>query len=219
MLRSHTTTELIAKEGWGYVSALFFLFLFSYFLGFLPWVFFFIFLGSVFAFRNFERIPAEDDKMSLLSPIDGKIKDITKVISSNGAQFLKLEIRKNILDASILRSPISATISNTKRVHGLFLSCENRLSNILNEKAVLTLKSKTSTIMLVIKAGFFSRKIELFKSVGPLKFAQRFGILLDGSVELLLPIDARVKVSIDDYVRAGESVLGYFAYSVENDKQ
>jgi len=219
MLRSHTTTELIAKEGWGYVSTLFLLFLCSYFFDFLPWVFFFIFLGSLFAFRNFERIPAEDDKMSLLSPVDGKIKDITKIISSNGAQYLKLEIRKNILNASILRSPISATILNTKRIHGLFLPCENQLSNLLNEKAILTIKSKTSTIMLVIKAGFFSRKIELFKSIGPLKFAQRFGILLDGSVELLLPIDARIKVSIDDYVRAGESVLGYFAYGREFDKQ
>jgi phosphatidylserine decarboxylase len=218
MLRSHTTTELIAKEGWGYVSALFFLFLFSYFLSFFPWVFFFLFAGSIFAFRNFERIPAEDDKMSFLSPIDGKIKDITKVISTNGAQFLKIEIRKNLLDASMIRSPISATISYTKRTHGLFLPCENQLSNLLNEKAVVSLKSKTSTILLVIKSGFFSRKIELFKSVGPLRFAKRFGILLDGSVELLLPIDARVKVSINDYVRAGESVLGYFAYGAENDK-
>ncbi len=219
MLRAHTTTELVAKEGWGYVSGLFLIFLISYFLDFLPWVFFFLFVGSIFAFRNFERIPAEDDKMSLLSPVDGKIKDITKVISKNGAEFLKVEIRKNILDASMLRSPISATITNTKRVHGLFLPCENPLSNLLNEKAILTLKTNASTIMLVIKSGFFSRKIELFKSIGPLKFAQRFGILLDGSVELLLPIDARVKVSIDDNVRAGESVLGYFAYGGEFDKQ
>jgi len=219
MLKAHTTTELIAKEGWGYVGASFFIFLFSYFLGFLPWVFFFLFIGCILVFRNFERIPAEDDKMSLLSPIDGKVKDITKVILSNGVEFLKLEIRKHILDASMLRSPISATISNTRRVHGLFLPCEDQLSNLLNEKAVLTLKSKTATIMLVIKSGFFSRKIELFKSIGPLKFAQRFGILLDGSVELLLPIDARVKVSIGDSVRAGESVLGYFAYGGEFDKQ
>ncbi|MCF6173301.1 MAG: hypothetical protein L3J44_05900 [Campylobacteraceae bacterium] len=103
MLRSHTTTELIAKEGWGIVGFYFLLFLVALVLNFLPWVFFFILLGSIFAFRNFERIPDEDDKMALLSPIDGKIKDISKVISTDGSEYLKLEIRKNILDASLLR--------------------------------------------------------------------------------------------------------------------
>ncbi len=218
MLRSHTTTELIAKEGWGFVGFYLVLFIFACVLDFLPWVFFFLFLGSMFAFRNFERIPAEDDKMALLSPIDGKIKDISKVISSDGSEYLKLEIRKSILNVSLLRSPVSATILETKRVHGLFLHCEDKLSKLLNERAMLTLKSNFATIVLILKTGFFNKNIELFKSVGPLKFAQRFGILLDGSVELLLPIDTRVKVRIDDSVRGGESVLGYFSYEINSDK-
>ncbi|NOX16268.1 MAG: phosphatidylserine decarboxylase [Epsilonproteobacteria bacterium] len=219
MLRSHTTTELIAKEGWSIVSFYFILFLVAYALNFLPWVFFVIFLGSIFVYRNFERIPAEDDKMALLSPVDGKVKNISKVISSDGLEYLRLEIRKNILDASLLRSPISATIIETKRVHGLFLHCENELSNLLNERAVMTLKSNFATIVMILKTGFFNKNIEFFKSIGPLKFAQRFGLLLDGSVELLLPIDARIKVRIDDSVRGGESVLGYFSYEAVSDKQ
>jgi len=219
VIRTHTTTELIAKEGWKYVAVLLVLFLISYSIGFLEWVFLFLFLVTLFIYRNFERIPAEDDKMALLAPADGNIVDISKIIFQDGREFLKLEIRKNIWNMSILRPPILANISNTKRVHGLFLSIENPLSKSLSERAILRLESELKPMLMVITAGIFSRNIELFKSIGPLKFAQRFGVLLDGSVELLLPIDTRIKVSLGDSVRAGESVLGYFAYGGKDDKQ
>ncbi len=219
MIKTHTTTEFIAKEGWKYVGVFFILFLFSLSVNFFQWVFLFLFLGTVFIYRNFERIPAEDDKMALLAPADGHVVDISKVILQDGKEFLKLEIRKNIWNMSILRSPILANISSTKRVHGLFLNSESPLSKKLGEKAIIKLESEHKPMFIVVTAGVFSRGIELFKSIGPLKFSQRFGLLLDGGVELLLPIDIRVKVSLGDSVRAGESVLGYFAYGIKNDKQ
>jgi len=220
MIRSHTTTEIIAKEGWKYGAILFVLFLISWGIGVFEWVFLFLFLLTLYMFRNPERIPAEDDKMALLAPADGDILDISKVILQDGTEFLKLEIRKSLFNASLIRAPIASTISNTKRVHGLFLHIEDELSKKLGEKAVVALKSKSKSVLLIVRAGFFSRSIELFKSIGPLKFAQRFGLLLDGSIELLLPIDVRIKVSIGDEVRAGESVLGYFSYDrITDDKQ
>ncbi len=220
MIRSHTTTQLIAKEGWKYVALFLLLFLVSWYFEFLPWVFLFLFFGVVFVFRNPERIPSEDDKMALLAPADGNILDISKIILQDGREFLKLEIRKSLFNASLLRSPISSTISNTKRIHGFFLNIKDELSKKLGQRAIITLKSNSKSVLMIVRAGFFSRSIELFKSIGPLKFAQRFGLLLDGNVELLLPIDVRIKVSIGDEVRAGESVLGYFSYdSIKDEKQ
>ncbi len=219
MIRSHTTTEIIAKEGWKYVTLFAVLFFISWCMGVFAWVFLFIFVITLYIFRNPERIPAEDDKMALLAPIDGNILNISKIIFQDDREFLKLEIRKSLFNVSLLRAPIASTISNTKRIHGLFLNVEDKLSKKLGERVVITLKSNAKSILLIVRAGFFSRSIELFKSIGPLKFAQRFGLLLDGSVELLLPIDMRIKVSIGDEVRAGESVLGYFAYdSIKDDK-
>jgi len=219
MIRSHTTTEIIAKEGWKYVTVFAVLFFISWWTGVFAWVFLFIFVITLYIFRNPERIPAEDDKMALLAPTDGNILNISKIIFQDDREFLKLEIRKSLFNVSLLRAPIASTISNTKRIHGLFLNVEDKLSKKLGERVVITLKSNSKSILLIVRAGFFSRSIELFKSIGPLKFAQRFGLLLDGSVELLLPIDMRIKVSIGDEVRAGESVLGYFAYdSIKDDK-
>ncbi|MFK5881553.1 MAG: phosphatidylserine decarboxylase [Sulfurospirillum sp.] len=219
MIKTHTTTELIAKEGWKYVGLFGLFFLFSLYLNFLEWVFLTLFLLTIFIYRNFERIPAEDDKMALLAPADGSVVDISKVIFQDGKEFLKLEIRKNIWNMSILRSPMLANISNVKKIHGLLLSIESPLSKKLGERTIVKLDSEFRPMFMVVTAGMFSIGIELFKSIGPLKFAQRFGLLLDGSVELLLPIDTRIKVSLGDSVRAGESVLGYFAYGAKDDKQ
>ena len=220
MIHSHTTTEIIAKEGWKYVGLFSILFLISLYVAVFQWVFLFILLVTIYIFRNPERIPAADDKMVLLAPNDGTILNISKIILQDGREFLKVEIRKSLFGVSLLRAPIASIISDTKRVHGLFLNIEDKLSKKLNERAVVRLKSNSKSIFVIVKAGFFSRSIELFKSIGPLKFAQRFGLLLDGSIELLLPIDVRIKVGVGDEVRAGESVLGYFAYSsIKDDKQ
>lgn len=220
MIRSHTSTEIIAKEGWKYVGIFAILFLISLCMGFFEWVFLSLLLITIYIFRNPERIPAEDDKTALLAPNDGNISNISKIILQDGGEFIKLEIRKSLFSVSLLRAPIASTISNTKRIHGLFLNIEDKLSKKLGERAIITLKSDSKSIFLIARAGFFSRSIDLFKSIGPLKFAQRFGLLLDGSIELLLPIDMRIKVSVGDDVRAGESVLGYFAYgSIKDDKQ
>lgn len=219
MIRSHTTTQLIAKEGWKYVGIYLVLFLLSWYFDFFQWVFLFLLGVVLYVFRNPERIPSEDDSTALLAPADGKISDISKVIIHDGTEFLKLEIRKSLFDVSLLRSPLASNILNTKRIHGLFLEIEDKLSKKLGEKAILTLKSNSKSIIIIITAGFFSRGIELFKSIGPLKFAQRFAILFDGSVELFLPLDMRIKVSLGDSVRAGESVLGYFSYGTADDTQ
>lgn len=216
MLKSHTTTQLIAKEGWLYVGFFFILFVIAYSFDFLSWVFFLLLILSAFIFRNFERIPAEDDKMSVLAPVDGTITNISKVVVKDKTEFLKVEIRKSILDASILRSPASVSFIKTKMIHGLFLDSDNELSKKLNERAVLSFKSYFGVIVMIVNSGFLSRKIELFKKIGKLKFAERLGILIDGKIELLLPLSVRIKVNLGDKVKAGESVLGYFSSKVED---
>ncbi len=106
-------------------------------------------------------------------------------------------------------------IKTTTRRHGIFLPIDLPLSKKLGERATLTCKSSYDEILININAGVFARKIELFKTVGPLKSAQRFGLLVEGSVELYLPLDSRVKVAVGDEVKSGESVLGYFAHQGE----
>jgi len=216
-MKNNTTTQIIAKEGWKYLLLVFVAFLCSLVFDLFPWVFLVLFLFTGYLFRNPERLPAEDDDMAVLSPCDGNIIAISKS-SYLGKEYIKVEIEKNLLQASILRAPTLLNISTTQRRHGLMLS-DSVLREKLGERVSLVCNSKYNELFINISAGLFARKIELFKTVGPLKSAQRFGILVDGTIELYLALDTRIKVSVGDEVKAGESVLGYFAHRGEmNDK-
>ena len=218
-MKISTTTELVAKEGWKYLGAAALLFVLSLCFDILPWVFFVILIFTAYLFRNPERLPAEDDEMAILAPSDGTIIAIEKVAYNDEKEYIKVRIQKSLLDTCILRAPTKMSIKSTKRRHGLFLPSNSELSEKIGEQASLACDSKYDEVFIIINAGAFARKIELFKTVGPLKSAQRFGLLVEGNIELYLPLDSRVKVAIGDEVKAGESVLGYFAHKEDtNDR-
>lgn len=218
-MKNNTTTQIIAKEGWKYLIFIFVIFLLSLVFDFFSWVFFVILLFTAYLFRNPERLPAEDDDMAVLSPADGKIINISKALFIDGKEHIKVEIQKSLLDASILRAPTSLNIKETKKRHGLMISSESILRDKLSEKITLLCTSKYNELFIVVVAGICARKIDLFKTVGPLKSAQRFGLLVDGNINLYLALDTRIKVSVGDEVKSGESVLGYFAHKENlNDK-
>lgn len=216
-MKNNTTTQLIAKEGWKYVSLTFFIFLLSLCFDTLEWVFFVIFIFTVYIFRNPERIPAEDDSMAVLSPLDGTITNISKFLYTDGKEYIKVDIQKSLLEVSLLRAPTNMSIKSTARRYGLFLPTHLELGKKLGESAKLSCSSIYDELFLHVHAGMFARKIDLFKTIGPLKSAQRFGLLVEGSIELFLALDTRIKVSVGDEVKAGESVLGYFAHKEKLD--
>jgi phosphatidylserine decarboxylase len=211
MMRDHTSTQIIAKEGWKYLFFLFILWIASFIVDCGEYVVFFALLFTGFLFRNPERLPSEDDELAILAPCDGKIEAIHKE-KLNGKDLIKITIKKSLLGVCLVRSPTTANIERTQRRYGLFLPMKSPLSDFLGERAVITCKSKYSDVVLSIYAGIMSRKIEMFKTIGPLKSAQRFGLLVEGSVVLYVNLDSRIKVAVGDDIRAGESVLGYFAH-------
>lgn len=210
-MRNHTTTQIIAKEGWKYISLLAVALVLSCVFDFAVSLFFVLFVFTLFIFRNPERLPAEDDELAILAPCDGRIENIEKA-TYNSKDMIKIRIKKSLFDVSLLRAPTLLSINLTKRRFGLFLPTSSKLSKSLGERVQLECKGLFSDVVLIVNAGIFSRKIELFKTIGPLKSSQRFGILVEGTVELYISIDSRIKVALGDSVSAGESVLGYFAH-------
>ena len=218
MISVNTTTQIFAKEGWNHIVLMLMVFIFSYAISFLPWLFFALFIFTLFLYRNPERIQEEDDELCFVAPVDGKVTYIAKVQLHDGSEVLKVVIKKTLLDVGIIRAPMALTISDLKVRKGLSLPNSSPLSSVLGERSILTCKGKFADVKMIINTGRFSRKIEIFKTLGNLKVGERFAYLGDGDVILLLPLDARVKVSLNDEVKAGMSVLGYFAYKVNDDK-
>jgi len=211
-MKNNTTTQIIAKEGWKYLFYIFVVFLISLVFDMFSWVFLVLLVFTAYLFRNPERLPAEDDDMAVLSPCDGSILSIAKTSYIDGKEYIKVEIQKTLLEVSMLRAPTLMSIKKTKRRHGLMFPSSSLLRDKLGERVTIICNSRYNELFLNINAGICARKIELFKTIGPLKSAQRFGILVDGNIELYLALDTRIKVSVGDDVKAGESVLGYFAH-------
>lgn len=212
MMKNSTTTELIAKEGWKYLFFTGVLFVLSLVFTLLPWVFLLIFLFTIYLFRNPERLYVESDDMAILSVCDGVVTNISKDKDDNLDDCIKVEIRKSLLEVAILRSPASMDVVSNRTRHGLFLPTDTTLSKKLSQRVSLECRSGNRQLFININAGLFARKIELFKIESSLKSGQRFGLLIDGSVELYLPLDSIIKVSVGERVKAGESLLGYFAH-------
>ena len=217
-MNANTTTQIIAKEGWNHVVLALTVFLLSYILSFFSWFFFAVFLFVLFIYRNPERIVEEDDELSIVAPIDGKIIQIAKVQLDDGTESLSVVIKKKILDVGVMRAPMAMSIIDEEKRFGLFLPPDSSLFSTLGEKNTLTCKGKLATIKMVIGAGRFSQKISLFDKLGILKSGQRLGFLNDGEVTLLLPLDTRIKVSLGAEVKAAIDVLGYLAYK-DKDEQ
>ncbi len=218
MRNSYTTTQIIAKEGWNRIVLAFMVFLLSYALSFFSWLFFAIFLGMLYGYRNPERIAEEDDARCIIAPLDGKITNISKISLSDGSDVLRIVIRKSFWDVGILRAPIGMEVTDVKNRFGFFMDSSSTLFDTLCERKTLTCKTAFSPLKIVISVGILGQKIDFFQKTGLFKTSERIGFLRDGELALLVPLDTRVKVVLNNEVKAGVSILGYLSYKDKDDQ-
>jgi phosphatidylserine decarboxylase len=214
MNSSFTTTQIIAKEGWRNVAIVFAIFLLACWMDFGSHVMFITLLICIIIYRNPERIPTEDDPLAILAPIDGKITAIERVEneSLDNKKSLCVKIRSLPFDAGMIRAPALIKLINTKTTHGLSLLPNRKEAQKLNEQLEMSCLYKNSPFIIRIIAGVFTRKIHFAKNKGVLKAGDRIAFIADGVIELFLPFDSRINLSVGDYVKSGESVMGYFNY-------
>jgi phosphatidylserine decarboxylase len=160
-------------------------------------------------FRDPERvIPGEAS--ALVSPADGKVTDISPLISNGGAR-LRISIFLNVFDVHVNRSPIGGIIREVQYKRGKFLNAMNAASAELNEQNVVTVEGEGQTVVFKQIAGLLARRIVFDKKVGDrVERGQRVGLIKFGSrVDVLLDISAAIEVKVGDRVKGGSSVLAY----------
>ena len=197
----------IAKAGYKFI--LFFLILFAIFalFGIVPLFFLALLLLTLYFFRDPEREPFTDDKLALLSPIDGKIKEIS-VSNFDDKEVAKIVISKPFFGVGTLRAISDANVTEVKRRHGLFLCQAMKISEMLNERAIIRFEKGNIRFAMKIIAGAFSRSLEIY-NITSLKASRKFGFLGSGEMILYLPRDTKICVSVGESVKAA-SLLGYF---------
>jgi phosphatidylserine decarboxylase len=147
---------------------------------------------------------------ALVSPADGKITDISPVIS-NGSSRLRISIFLNVFDVHVNRSPISGVIRDVHYHRGKFINAMNAASAEQNEQNVVTVEGEGRTVVFKQIAGLLARRIVFNKKVGDrVERGERVGLIKFGSrVDVLLDASADIEVKVGDRVKGGSSVLAY----------
>ncbi len=207
-------TEIILKEGYPFIVVSGILFLISLIFKFptiLQLIFFALFAFMVYFFRNPERIPEEEGKDVIISPTDGTIVEITNQISPiTKKESIKISVKLSLFDLHIQRSPIEGEMAAREYIHGAFLALNSPKASELNEQNRVLFKNELGEIVVNQIAGFITRRIIMFRDLGVIKLAERYGMITFGSqVDIYLPLNTEIKVTEFQKIYAGESVIGY----------
>ena len=162
-------------------------------------------------FRDPHRtIPA--GKGLIVSPGDGLVTETASITTTEGA-LQRVSIFLSVFNVHVNRAPISGTVSRVHYQKGRFLNAMNPASAERNEQNVVTLRGQGADAGFEVTfkqiAGLLARRIVCRCAKGQtVERGQRVGLIKFGSrVDVLLPANAELRVSVGDRVKGGASVL------------
>ncbi len=163
---------------------------------------------------QFFRDPAREvagDKRSVLSPADGRIVAVQPVRDPwLDRDALKISVFMNVFNVHSNRSPVDGEVKQCWYNPGQFVNADLDKASTENERNALYIRSSTGhDVTCVQVAGLIARRILCYVEAGAqLARGQRYGFIRFGSrVDLYLPTDVRVKVTIGDKVQATSTIL------------
>lgn len=206
-----TTTEFIAREGWKPIGIGVFLLLLCWLLDWeiLGFFCFIVLACLVYFYRNTERMLEDNASDSILSPIDGMIKNI-----ENKSDGIYLQINKPICFCGMLRMPLAnlgkcGKALKTEHIRGLKNGDETTGERITITfyRAANQDSDSNATLDLTLFPKYFAQT-SLYLWDSNFKLGERIGFFLNGKAILKIPLDSEVRVNINDKVLGGKTLLG-----------
>ncbi|NIM98915.1 MAG: phosphatidylserine decarboxylase family protein [candidate division Zixibacteria bacterium] len=176
-------------------------------------VFFVVFLFFIFFFRDPKRdIPSGEDL--ILSPADGKVICIKPSDSLDfvGGKGTLISVFMSVFNVHVNRAPVSGCVRYFRYNPGKFFPAFKDKASLENEQTELGLENDQGKMILKQIAGIMARRIVCrLKSGDSVKAGERFGMIKFGSrVDLFLPENVKIKVKLNQKVKAGETIIGVF---------
>jgi len=168
-------------------------------------------LFMFYFFRDPERVTVSEGD-AFYSPADGKIIVITEATEDEilHEKALKISIFMSPLNVHVNRAPCDGIVREVKHYPGKFLSAFKDEASVVNEHITMLLENELHGRIVVKQiAGYVARRaVCRVKPGDALKQGQRYGIIKFSSrLDIFLPLNTKVKVKLDDKVKAGETVL------------
>ncbi|WP_179005315.1 phosphatidylserine decarboxylase family protein [Winogradskyella forsetii] len=162
-------------------------------------------------FRNPKRKTHANEKQAL-SPVDGKVVVIEEVLETEVFKDKRIQVSvfMSPINVHVTRYPISGNVSYSKYHPGKYLVAWHPKSSLENERTTVVVENESFGKVLhrqiagalakrIVNYAVVDTKVEQGTDSGFIKFGSR--------VDLLLPLDADIKVELNQKVRGGESVI------------
>jgi len=171
-----------------------------------------IFTGSFF--RNPERYPPFREG-TVVSPADGRILSVTQVDGpelSGMDECTKVSIFMSVFNVHVNRSPAAGRVLEIHYKPGKFFSANLDKAAEENERNLVVMEDEQGRRLAFVQiAGLIARRIVCFVSPDDtLEKGERFGLIRFGSrVDLYLPTQTEIDISVGQHVKGGETIIGY----------
>lgn len=183
----------------------------------IPWLalaLFVITLGLLLFIVSFFRIPNRvftiNDKQ-IICPADGKVVVIEEVTEAEYFKDKRIQVSIFMSPANVHvnRNPISGEVIYNQYHRGKYLVAWHPKSSTENERWSMVTRNSYGEILYKQIAGALAKRICNYTKVGQqVKQGDEYGFIKFGSrVDVLLPLTARVKVTLNQVVKGGVTVL------------
>tara|TARA_B100000900_G_scaffold285120_1_gene244344 strand:- start:623 stop:1276 length:654 start_codon:yes stop_codon:yes gene_type:complete len=164
-------------------------------------------------FRNPKR-PLKLDDNKVYAPADGKIVVIEEV---EEPEFFKdkrrqVSIFMSPINVHVNRYPISGAVKYAKYHSGKYLVAWHPKSSTENERTSVVVENKNAAVLFRQIAGALAKRIVMYSKEGDEAIQGKdFGFIKFGSrVDLFLPLDAKIEVSLDQKVKGNQTIIASF---------
>jgi len=164
-------------------------------------------------FRDPERSVPSGNNI-IVYPADGRVVVVKDLFEGEflRADAVQVSIFMSPLNVHVNRFPISGTVGLFKHIEGKYLVAFNEKSSEENERTVIGVEGNGRKVLFKQIAGAVARRIVAPVTTGQRAVCgERFGMIKFGSrVDVIVPKGSVIKVSLNDRVVAGETILASF---------
>jgi phosphatidylserine decarboxylase len=180
----------------------------------ISWLTLIITFALVIFIISFFRIPQRNYTIAenaILAPADGKIVTIEEIQADEyfNDRRLQVSIFMSPLNVHVNRNPVSGEITYSKYHKGKYLVAWHPKSSTENERHVVVYRSRDKELLVKQIAGALAKRIINYLQLGQkVEQAAEMGFIKFGSrVDLVLPLNVKLKVKMGDVAKGGITVI------------
>lgn len=179
------------------------------------WLLIMAILGLLVFILSFFRIPARsyaDGEELIVAPCDGTVVVMEEVEADEyfTDKRLQLSIFMSPLNVHVNRNPVSGEVKYSQYHKGKYLVAWHPKSSTENERHSVVYKNAGKEVLVKQIAGALAKRIVNYLKPGDIvKQGGEMGFIKFGSrVDLLLPLDTKLEVKLNQKVKGGVTILG-----------